>query len=77
MPNQDSDQPTESEIRSLLKALESSGVLKGGVDSLNLDEGKSKVLAELSRQGLGKITPERFWYSSSHWFFWVPPNDRA
>ena len=72
MPNQDSDLPTESEIRSLLKALESSGVLEGGVDSLNLDEGKSKVLAELSRQGLGNITPDRFWHSPNHWFFWVP-----
>ena len=75
MPEQDNAQPelTESEMRGIFKALESSGVLKGGIDTLSLDEGKRKLLAELSRQGLGKITPDILVCNNLHYFLVVKP----
>ena len=74
MPEQDNAQPelTESEMRGIFEALKSSGVLKGA-DSLSLDEGKRKLLAELSRQGLGKITPDILVCNNLHYFLVVKP----
>jgi hypothetical protein len=55
-----------------MKALDSSGILKD-IDNVSQDEGKRKVLAELSRQGLGHIHPDIVVCNSSHYFFVVAP----
>jgi hypothetical protein len=74
MPQDHNDphHPTENDVRDVLKALESSGVLKD-VDSLSRDEGKRKLLEELSRQGLGKIHPDMLVCNNVHYFFIVKP----
>jgi hypothetical protein len=69
--HQNHAQPPESEVRDILKALDSSGLLKD-IDSISEADVKSRLVAELARQGLGHISPDRFWYNSNHWFFIVP-----
>jgi hypothetical protein len=72
MPDDKKFVPTEKDVRPILEALDSSGVLKHA-DRITRDEGKSELLAELSKRGLGRITPDMVVCNTDHWFFVVPP----
>ncbi len=65
-------EPSEDEIRKILKALDSSGILKD-VDNLSQDEEKQRLLEELSRSGLTNIEPDMVIFNKSHWFFIIHP----
>jgi hypothetical protein len=72
MPDEKNFVPTEKDVRPILEALESSGILKHA-DRITRAEGKSELVAAMSRRGLGRITPDMVVCNSSHYFFIVHP----
>jgi hypothetical protein len=68
MPDDKKFVPTEKDVRPILEALQSSGILKQA-DRLTRAEGRSELLAALSRQNLGRISPDSLYCSPDHYFF--------
>jgi hypothetical protein len=65
-------QPSEKEFRSILKALASSGIL-AEVDTVSQEEGKRRLLEQLSREGLTKVHPDILVCNNVHYVFVVAP----
>jgi hypothetical protein len=71
MPDDKKFVPTEKDVRPILEALDSSGILKKA-DHMTRAEGKSDLLASLSRRSLGRISPDSIYCHPDHWFFIIP-----
>jgi hypothetical protein len=71
MPDDKKFVPTEKDVRPILEALESSGILKHA-DRITEAEGKRELIAALSRRNLGRISHDSLFCHPDHWFFIIP-----